>query len=168
MTADSAPTPAAQAPVLEVAGLGKRFGTVQVLNDVRLTLRAGEIHALMGQNGAGKSTLIKIVTGVFGADAGEIRLAGRAVQPNSPLAAQRLGAMNLEHMNRTGELPGRAELVPHIPSIPALERSGERQPLNLEMPWGGSYALEGSPAEVSRFDQDLRKARIKFGGTGRG
>ncbi|MDF3840487.1 phage tail tape measure protein [Pseudomonas citronellolis] len=83
-------------------------------------------------------------------------------------AAQRLGAMNLEHMNRTGELPGRAELVPHIPSLPALERSGERQPLNLEMPWGGSYALEGSPAEVSRFDQDLRKARIKFGGTGRG
>lgn len=82
-------------------------------------------------------------------------------------AAQRLGAMNLEHMNRTGELPGRAELVPYIPSLPSLERSGERQPLNLSMPWGGSYALEGSPAEVSRFDQDLRKARIKFGGTGR-
>jgi simple sugar transport system ATP-binding protein len=81
----------ADAPVLEVEGLGKRFGTVQVLHDVRLTLRPGEIHALMGQNGAGKSTLIKIVTGVFGADAGAIRLAGRAVRPDSPLAAQRLG-----------------------------------------------------------------------------
>ena len=77
--------------MLEVRGLGKRFGAVQVLQDVQLTLRPGEIHALMGQNGAGKSTLIKIVTGVFGADAGEIRLDGRPVRPDSPLAAQRLG-----------------------------------------------------------------------------
>ncbi|HZF82974.1 MAG TPA: ATP-binding cassette domain-containing protein, partial [Burkholderiaceae bacterium] len=89
--AELAASPVASTPVLEVEGLGKRFGTVQVLHDVRLTLRPGEIHALMGQNGAGKSTLIKIVTGVFGADAGEIRLAGRAVRPDSPLAAQRLG-----------------------------------------------------------------------------
>jgi len=79
-------------------------------------------------------------------------------------SARQLGAAALEHMNRSGTLPpGRADLVPYIPNLPAMERSGERQPLNLAMPWGGSYALEGSPSEVQRFDQDLRKARLKFG-----
>ena len=80
-------------------------------------------------------------------------------------AAQRLGAMNLEHMNRTGELPGRADLVPYIPNLPTMDRVGERQPLNLAMPWGGSYAMEAAPAEARRFEDDLRKARIKIGGT---
>ena len=41
---------------------------------------------------------------------------------------------------------------------------GERQPLNLAMPWGGSYALEGAPNEVLRFQDDLERARMKFGG----
>ncbi|MDF3864895.1 phage tail tape measure protein [Pseudomonas denitrificans (nom. rej.)] len=80
-------------------------------------------------------------------------------------AAQRLGAMNLEHMNRTGELPGRADLVPYIPNLPTMDRVGERQPLNIAMPWGGSYAMEAAPAEARRFEDDLRKARIKIGGT---
>ncbi|MCY1216172.1 hypothetical protein D9M72_280410 [compost metagenome] len=82
-------------------------------------------------------------------------------------AAQRLGAANLEFMNRTGELPpSRATLIPDIPALPrSLDRVGERQPLNLAMPWGGSYALEGAPAEVRRFQDDLERARVKFGGT---
>lgn len=80
-------------------------------------------------------------------------------------AAQRLGAMNLEHMNRTGELPGRADLVPYIPQLPSMDRAGERQPMMLAMPWGGSYAVEASPSEARRMDEDLRRARIKFGGT---
>ncbi|MCY1276503.1 phage tail tape measure protein, core region [compost metagenome] len=81
-------------------------------------------------------------------------------------AAQRLGAANLDFMNRTGELPpSRAALIPSIPTLPQLDRMGERQPLNLAMPWGGSYALEGSPAEVERFSRDLKIARHKFGST---
>lgn len=80
-------------------------------------------------------------------------------------SAQRLGAANLEHMNRTGELPGREPIIPSFPSLPQnLDRVGERQPLNLAMPWGGSYALEGAPAEVQRFQSDLEVARLKFGG----
>ncbi|MDF3931399.1 phage tail tape measure protein [Pseudomonas citronellolis] len=80
-------------------------------------------------------------------------------------SAQRLGAMNLEHLNRTGELPGRGDLVPYIPSLPALDRVGERQPISLSMPWGGSYQMEAAPAEAQRFQEDLRIARIKLGGT---
>ncbi|CAN7510450.1 sugar ABC transporter ATP-binding protein [Pseudorhodoferax sp. LjRoot39] len=78
-------------PVLELSGIGKRFGDIDVLQDVQLRLYPGEIHALMGQNGAGKSTLIKVLTGVFPASAGEIRLGGERVRPDSPIAAQRLG-----------------------------------------------------------------------------
>ncbi|MEO7937001.1 MAG: sugar ABC transporter ATP-binding protein [Burkholderiaceae bacterium] len=78
-------------PVLELSGITKRFGDIEVLRDAQLSLYPGEIHALMGQNGAGKSTLIKVLTGVLSASAGEIRLGGKVVQPDSPIAAQHLG-----------------------------------------------------------------------------
>jgi simple sugar transport system ATP-binding protein len=77
--------------VLQLAGITKRFTGVQALSGVDLTLRAGEVHALMGQNGAGKSTLIKVLTGVHTADAGDMRLAERSIRPASPREAQALG-----------------------------------------------------------------------------
>jgi galactofuranose transport system ATP-binding protein len=79
------------AVVLEARGLTRRFTGVLALDGVDLRLFAGEVHALMGQNGAGKSTLIKVLTGVYPADAGELRLRGQTVRPGSPVAAQRLG-----------------------------------------------------------------------------
>lgn len=69
--------------LLEVRGISKSFGAVHALQDVDFTLRAGEIHALLGENGAGKSTLIKVVTGVFARDAGIVRLGGAEVAPRS-------------------------------------------------------------------------------------
>ncbi|MBC8639602.1 sugar ABC transporter ATP-binding protein [Caballeronia sp. EK] len=78
-------------PVLELRGIDKRFAGVHALQDVNLVLHPGEVHALMGQNGAGKSTLIKVLTGVVSLDAGEILLDGRAIRPESPLDAQKLG-----------------------------------------------------------------------------
>ena len=78
-------------PLLHLRGIGKRFPGVRALHGVELRLRAGEIHALMGQNGAGKSTLIKVLTGVHAADDGEMTLAGDRIAPGSPLDAQRLG-----------------------------------------------------------------------------
>jgi len=77
--------------VLEARGLTRRFTGVLALSGVDFRLFAGEVHALMGQNGAGKSTLIKVLTGVYPADAGELRLNGEAIHPSSPAAAQRLG-----------------------------------------------------------------------------
>jgi galactofuranose transport system ATP-binding protein len=78
-------------PALELRGISKRFEAVDALVDAQLCLRAGEIHALMGQNGAGKSTLIKVLTGVLTSDAGDMHMAGQPIRPSSPLDAQRLG-----------------------------------------------------------------------------
>ncbi|MES1162172.1 MAG: sugar ABC transporter ATP-binding protein, partial [Rhizobacter sp.] len=84
--ADTAPN-----VVLEARGLTRAFTGVVALRNVDFRLRAGEVHALMGQNGAGKSTLIKVLTGVYPPDAGELRLRGETIHPASPAAAQRLG-----------------------------------------------------------------------------
>lgn len=80
-----------QSNVLEARGISKSFPGVKALSNVNFALRKGEIHALMGENGAGKSTLIKVLTGVYERDEGEIRLSGRVISPNSPLEAQSLG-----------------------------------------------------------------------------
>jgi simple sugar transport system ATP-binding protein len=84
------PAPTA-APLLALRGVGKKFPGVTALDGVDFTVRAGEIHALLGENGAGKSTLIKVLTGVHEADAGEIRLNGTPIRPASPADAERAG-----------------------------------------------------------------------------
>ena len=80
-----------QAAVLAVQHLSKAFGGVHALKDVHFELRAGEIHALLGENGAGKSTLIKIMTGFHQPDAGAILFEGQAVQFSSTRDAQQAG-----------------------------------------------------------------------------
>ena len=77
--------------LLTMRGIEKRFPGVLALNGVDFTLRSGEIHALMGENGAGKSTLIKVLTGVYQMDGGEIRLEGTPMVIRSPQDAQNKG-----------------------------------------------------------------------------
>ena len=77
--------------VLSARGLTKRFPGTTALDGVDFNAYAGEVHALMGENGAGKSTLIKVITGVYPRDGGDLRLDGRIVSPTSPLSAQKLG-----------------------------------------------------------------------------
>jgi galactofuranose transport system ATP-binding protein len=77
--------------VLQMTGIRKVFPGVVALDGVDFRLLPGEIHALMGENGAGKSTLIKVLTGVYDIDGGEIVLSGEPVQIGGPLEAQRAG-----------------------------------------------------------------------------
>lgn len=76
---------------LEMSGISKRFGANQALDQVCLTAHRHEVLALMGENGAGKSTLMKILSGVYQPDAGEIRLDGQPVRIHSPAAARAAG-----------------------------------------------------------------------------
>lgn len=80
-----------QQPVLEMRGIHKQFPGVKALSNVDFRLFAGEVHALMGENGAGKSTLIKVLTGVYSIDQGNVNLAGQPVSLKSPLEAQAAG-----------------------------------------------------------------------------
>ena len=79
--------------LVEMRGICKYFPGVKALQNVDFTLRPGEVHALMGENGAGKSTLIKVLTGVYEKDGGDIYLQGNdgAVSIRSPQDAQDLG-----------------------------------------------------------------------------
>jgi ribose transport system ATP-binding protein len=77
--------------LLEVRDLTKEFSGTKVLKGITLGFKRGEVHGLLGENGAGKSTLIKILTGVYGASGGEIRLDGQPVRIHSPLDAHKLG-----------------------------------------------------------------------------
>lgn len=86
-----APRPDAAPALLQLNGVGKRFGGVRALSDMHLSAHAGEVMALVGENGAGKSTLVKILTGIHQPDAGEIHLAGQALSFASPLDAMRAG-----------------------------------------------------------------------------
>ena len=78
-------------PLLEVTAVSKHFAGVQALRSVSFELRAGEVHALVGENGAGKSTLIKIITGAVRADSGSLAVDGHVVPHNSPAVSHGLG-----------------------------------------------------------------------------
>src|SRR5581483_3604078 len=79
------------APLVSMEGVTKHFGGVQALRGVDFELRAGEIHALLGENGAGKSTLMSILSGVTAPDAGTLKIDGATVKFASPREAQAAG-----------------------------------------------------------------------------
>src|SRR5207302_5644567 len=92
--------------LVEMEGISKNFPGVHALRDCHFELRAGEVHALVGENGAGKSTLMKILAGVYRRDAGRIRVNGVEVELASPRAAQLLG-ISIIHQELS--------LMPHLP-----------------------------------------------------
>jgi ribose transport system ATP-binding protein len=78
-------------PILEMRGICKSFPGVRALHQVDLIVQRGEVHAIVGENGAGKSTLMKIISGAYNMDSGEVRFKSQAVEIRNPLDAQALG-----------------------------------------------------------------------------
>jgi branched-chain amino acid transport system ATP-binding protein len=87
---EAIPVPAAAA-VLEVIGVGKRFGGLVALAGVSFSIRAGEIYGLIGPNGAGKTTLFNVLTGIYPRDEGDIRFAGEALRNPTPDRIAKMG-----------------------------------------------------------------------------
>ena len=92
-------------PELEMRGISKSFPGVCALDEASLEAHAGEVHVLLGENGAGKSTLMKILTGVYPRDAGEILIGGRPVEIANPHQALDLGiSMVYQEASLAGQL----------------------------------------------------------------
>ncbi len=92
---ESEMAPSSAAPLLEVRDIEKAFPGVRALSGVSFEVRAGEVHALLGENGAGKSTLIKIISGVYEPDRGSILIGGREASFASPEDAKRAGVATI-------------------------------------------------------------------------
>lgn len=85
-------------PLVELRNMSIAFGGVRAVDDVSLDLHAGEVVGLLGHNGAGKSTLVKMLSGAYGADSGEIRINGEKAEINNPRDARRY---NIETIYQT-------------------------------------------------------------------
>ena len=90
--------------LLECRGIYKSFGKNKVLQDINLRVRKGEVHALLGQNGAGKSTLVKIITGVYSMNAGEIFMDGEPVRIKFSQGFGKCGNINHSSGSATGSI----------------------------------------------------------------
>ena len=121
------------APVLQLTGVEKRFGSVVALNGADFALAQGEVHALLGENGAGKSTLMRIAYGLIRPDAGEIRVNRELRRITSPRQARALG-VGMVHQ--------------HFTAVPALSVA---ENVALSAGWSGSPGrLEGRTLELGR------------------
>ncbi|QLB12247.1 monosaccharide ABC transporter ATP-binding protein (CUT2 family) [Bisgaardia hudsonensis] len=129
--------------LLTMRHISKGFAGVQALKDVQLTLRKGEVHALMGENGAGKSTLMKCMIGVYQADEGEIIYKGEKVNFSSVLDAQHAGiSMIFQELN----------LIPHLTVAENIFFA--REPIHLGMV-DKQKMIKESAKILSLFDIDV-------------
>lgn len=108
-------------PRLEAIGLSKRFGALQALSDVSLTLESGEFRALLGENGAGKSTLVKCIMGTYRPDTGTVIVGHHRAELRNPRQAHALGVgMVYQHFTLVDNMTVVENLVmarEHVPAI---------------------------------------------------
>ena len=115
---------------LDMRGVSKSFGAVRALDSVDLSVRAGSVHALLGENGAGKSTLMRIAYGMLPADAGEVRIFG--VRPDSSVRATRAAGVGMVHQ--------------HLSLVPTLTAAE-----NLALGDGGRFSPAQSAQRLRRL-----------------
>lgn len=115
-------------PALELVGIRKTFGSVRALDGARLTVRPGELHALLGENGAGKSTLVSVAAGLVRADAGEVRRDGVLLPPADARAARRAGIALLPQHDLLVDAATVADNLALLdPAAPLFESAGARR-----------------------------------------
>ena len=126
--------------ILEMKNISKSFPGVQALKDVQLNIKAGEVHALMGENGAGKSTLMKCLFGIYKMDGGEVWFQGRQVNIKSPHEALRTGIAMVQQ---------------------ELEQVPERSV--MDNIWLGRYPRRGIFVDDKKMYEDTQRIIADFG-----
>lgn len=135
-------------PLLEVAGLEKRFGGVRALQGASLTIARGETVALVGDNGAGKSTFVKAIAGVQPADTGQIRLNGSEVSIRSPKDA---GALGIEVVYQDLALANSLDVAANV-------FLGD-EPIKFRLGW---FSVPDTAAMEAETAQTLQRLRINI------
>jgi branched-chain amino acid transport system ATP-binding protein len=138
-------------PLLEVAGLNAWYGAAQVLYDVNLNVRRGEVVALMGRNGAGKSTTFKALMGMLDRRRGKVRFMGQEVATLAPFQLARLGL---------GFVPEDRRVFTHLTVTENLEVGRQA---NRRWP-DGSEALNWTPRQLFEFFPNLGAMQDRPGG----
>lgn len=134
-------------PLLAMQNVSKAFPGVKALQSAELTLRRGEIHALMGENGAGKSTMIKVLTGVHPRDSGDVKLDDVAIHPKAPLEAEACGISTVfQEVN----------LIPHL-SVAENISLGRQQTRLGTIKW--KQIKQRAQKALARFDVDIDVTR---------
>ena len=150
--------------ILEIKGLSKSFPGVKALEDVNFSVREGEVHALVGENGAGKSTLIKILSGAYPKDSGEIIFEGKSISTQNPHHAQQIGISTIyqefnlaPHLSVTeniliGQLPMRGMVVDWITAkkraTEILDRLGVK--MDMDKPVGNLAVADKQLVEIAK------------------
>jgi ribose transport system ATP-binding protein len=158
--------------LLEMRGIGKTFPGVRALEGVQLTVTEGQVHALLGENGAGKSTLIKILSGAYHKDEGQILFEGQPVEIRGPHDAQALGISTIyQEFNLARDLTiAENVFLGHLPTRGAtvdwsLVKSRTREILDM---LGVELSVDAQISSLSVAEQQLveiakalnRKTRI--------
>ncbi len=145
---------------VELRGITKRFGALVANERVDLDLRAGEVHALLGENGAGKSTLMKILYGLYQADEGEIRLDGRPVKLHSPAAAIAHGiGMVSQHFTLIRTLTVAENVVLGMPSGLRFDLAEARRAV---LATGARYGFPVVPSAIVRHLSVGEQQRVEI------
>jgi ABC-type sugar transport system ATPase subunit len=140
-------------PILEAKGISKAFGHVQALDRVDFELYPAEVVALIGDNGAGKSTLVKILSGVYRKDSGQILVDGKPVEFHGPVDAQRLGGISTVYQDL---------------ALVNVRDVGSNIYLNIEPTWFGIFInfkkLYADAEEIlHRLKIDLPSVKVNVG-----
>lgn len=150
---------------LQATGLHKRYGAIQALTDINLTLHAGQTHAIVGSNGAGKSTLVKILTGAVAPESGIVTIDGHPMPLGDPRAALKAGiACIYQHHNLIPELSVMDNiLIGHHPTraFGFLDRRRQREivrellnrhnlQLDMETPVGMLSSVQQKEVEIAK------------------
>ncbi len=142
-------------PLLEARNIYKRFGGVHALENVTFRLDAGEVVALAGDNGAGKSTLIKIISGVFPPDEGELRYQGEPVALGNPQDARRRGIETIyqdlalaDNLDVGANIFLGREPMRRVFGVPVMDRRRMRAE--------AAHALEALDIGLDRLDRPVR------------